>query len=192
METPGSSSSEHGATGDGASLLGGSGLSAQEEDAPKCERWALRENWLAVHPTLTRMMSLDVADSSCVYAAFLVYLDLLEVRKWHEVSYVGLAEFQLVCLHGCVGEAEGLQVVVPIPIHVSFSHERMRQIMKRACTVQDKPDSPPSMTLAIVESDSTIVYYKLTDGFVTPDPPDDIEDMDDMQWRKKRKRSLRR
>lgn len=63
--------------------------------------------------------------------------------------------------------------------------------MKSIHTMQDKPDSPVSIMLAIVESDSTIVYYKLTDGFVTPDPPDDTEDMDNKQWRKKRKRFLR-
>ncbi|KAL8178129.1 UNVERIFIED_CONTAM: tRNA-splicing endonuclease subunit Sen15 [Gekko kuhli] len=134
------------------------------------------------------MMSLDVADSGRVYAAFLVYLDLLEARNWHEVSYVGLAEFQLVCLRGREREGEDLQVVVPTPAHVSFSHERMRQIMRRTHTVSD---SPMSITLAIVESDSTIVYYKLTDGFAMPDPPDDTEDVDNKQWRKKRKRLLR-
>ncbi|KAH0618298.1 hypothetical protein JD844_017362, partial [Phrynosoma platyrhinos] len=141
----------------------------------------------------TRMTSLDVADSSGVYAAFLVYLDLLEVRNWHEVSYFGLGEFQLVCLRGREKEAEDLQMVVPTPVHVSFSHERMRQIMKRAWALEDKPASPLSITLAIVESDSTIVYYKLTDGFITPDPPSNTEDMGDKEGRKKkRKKFLRR
>ncbi|XP_048338425.1 tRNA-splicing endonuclease subunit Sen15 [Sphaerodactylus townsendi] len=169
-------------------LLGDSGLSDQEQDAPEPGRWDLRKDWLAAHPTLTKMMSLDVADSGCVYTAFLVYLDLLEARNWHEVSYVGLAEFQLICLHGRERETDDLQVVVPTPVHVSFSHERIRQIMKRTHTVSD---SPMSVTLAIVESDSTIVYYKLTDGFAMPDPPDDPEDLDNKQWRKKRKRLLR-
>ncbi|XP_063154500.1 tRNA-splicing endonuclease subunit Sen15 isoform X2 [Candoia aspera] len=139
----------------------------------------------------TQMMSLEVADSRGVYAAFLVYLDLLEVRNWHEVSFTGLAEFQLVCLHGREKETEPLQVVVPTPAHVSFSHERLREIMNSTRTVLAKPDSPLSITLAIVETDSTIVYYTLTDGFVMPDPPDSPEDADSKQGRKKRKR-LRR
>ncbi|KAJ6657348.1 hypothetical protein lerEdw1_002515 [Lerista edwardsae] len=187
------SSSGHGPAVGKASLAGNFGLPEQEEgEAQKSPRWAQRGNWLASHPTLTGMMSLNVADSSSVHAAFLVYLDLLEARNWHEVSYSGLAEFQLVCLHGREREAEDLRVVVPTPVHVSFSHERIRQIMKSVHTVQDKPDSPVSIMLAIVESDSTVVYYKLTDGFITPDPPDDTEDMDNKQWRKKRKRFLRR
>lgn len=35
-----------------------------------------------------------------------------------------------------------------------------------------------SFTLAIVESDSTIVYYKLTDGFMLPDPQVSFEGTD--------------
>ncbi|XP_054837432.1 tRNA-splicing endonuclease subunit Sen15 isoform X2 [Eublepharis macularius] len=186
-EAPGSSSELGAAKGSGL-LVGSSGGSDREQEAPKTGRWELRKDWLAAHPTLTRMTSLDVADSSRVYAAFLVYLDLLEARNWHEVSYVGLAEFQLVCLRGREREADDLQVVVPVPVHVSFSHDWMRQIMKRTCTVSD---SPMSIMLAIVESDSTIVYYKLTDGLVTPDPPDNTEDADNKQWGKKRKRLLR-
>ncbi|XP_005290778.2 tRNA-splicing endonuclease subunit Sen15 [Trachemys scripta elegans] len=148
-------------------------------------------NWMATHPKLTEMMSLDVADSTQVYAAFLVYLDLLEGKNWHDVTCIGLAELQLVCLRGREREAENLQVVVPTPVHMSFTHQRLREIMKKACIPQDETDSPLSVILAIVESDSTVVYYKLTDGFIMPDPPDDTEDMDNKQWRKKRRKLLR-
>ncbi|XP_070602409.1 tRNA-splicing endonuclease subunit Sen15 [Erythrolamprus reginae] len=163
----------------------------QREEASKPEKWALREDWLSTHPTFTKMMSLEVADSKVVYAAFLVYLDLLEVRNWHEVSFTGLAEFQLVCLHGREKENEPMQAVIPTPAQLSFSHERLRQIMKSTGTMQGEPDPPLSITLAIIETDSTIVYYKLTDGFVMPDPPDGPADVDIKQGKKKRKRMLR-
>ncbi|XP_053247066.1 tRNA-splicing endonuclease subunit Sen15 [Podarcis raffonei] len=178
---------ESGALGGPGSSPAGAAQSRPEE-AARTLRGSRRED----HPALTGMMSLEVAESSCVHAAFLVYLDLLEARNWHEVSYIGLAEFQLVCLCGRERETDGFQVVVPTPVHVSISHERLRQIMKRSYTLKDEPDSPLSITLAIVESDSTIVYYKLTHGFVTPEPPDDTEYMDDKQRRKKRKRFMRR
>ncbi|XP_032082726.1 tRNA-splicing endonuclease subunit Sen15 [Thamnophis elegans] len=177
-----------GANEEGGSVAGCSGFWGQGEEASKPEKWALPEDWMSTHPTFTNMMSLKVADSRGVYAAFLVYLDLLEVRNWHEVSFTGLAEFQLVCLHGREKEDEPLQVVVPTPAQVSFSHERLRQIMKSSGAVQAKPDSPLSITLAIVETDSTIVYYKLTDGLVMPDPPDSPSDADSKQGRKKKKR----
>jgi tRNA-splicing endonuclease subunit Sen15 len=46
---------------------------------------------------------------------------------------------------------------------------RIREILKASRKLQGDPDLPMSFTLAIVESDSTIVYYKLTDGFMLPD-----------------------
>lgn len=47
---------------------------------------------------------------------------------------------------------------------------RIREILKASRKLQGDPDLPMSFTLAIVESDSTIVYYRLTDGFMLPDP----------------------
>ncbi|XP_074120763.1 tRNA-splicing endonuclease subunit Sen15 [Sminthopsis crassicaudata] len=146
-----------------------------------------QNNWMTSHPQFLEMLELDVAETSQVYTAFLVYLDLLEARNWHEVKSVGLPELQLICLHGHEKEGERLQIVVPTSVHASFSHERIREIMKHACKLQVEQDSPMSITLAIVESDSTIVYYKLTDGFVMPDPPDAVEETEGKQWRKKKK-----
>nr|XP_025956888.1 tRNA-splicing endonuclease subunit Sen15 [Dromaius novaehollandiae] len=175
-------------------VAGGSGpergASAGWQDARGGGGWAggAGGNWMVAHPTFTEMMSLDISDSAQIYAAFLVYLDLLEGRNWHEVKYVGLAELQLICLHAREREVDSQQVVVPVPVHISLSHERIREILQKASLPQDKPDTPQSVTLAIVESDSTVVYYKMTDGFVMPDPPDDTEDVDNKQWRKKRKK----
>uniref|UniRef100_A0A8C9FR25 tRNA-splicing endonuclease subunit Sen15 domain-containing protein n=1 Tax=Pavo cristatus TaxID=9049 RepID=A0A8C9FR25_PAVCR len=65
---------------------------------------------------------------------------------------------------------------------------RLREIMKKAALPHNDPDTPLSITLAIVETDSTIVYYKMTDGFVLPEPPDDTEDADNKQWKRKRRK----
>ncbi|XP_051854752.1 tRNA-splicing endonuclease subunit Sen15 [Antechinus flavipes] len=146
-----------------------------------------QNNWMTSHPQFLEMLDLDVAETSQVYTAFLVYLDLLEARNWHEVKSVGLPELQLICLHGHEKEGERLQIVVPTSVHAAFSHERIREIMAHACKLQVEQGSPMSITLAIVESDSTIVYYKLTDGFVMPDPPDAVEETDGKQGRKKKK-----
>ncbi|XP_069890379.1 tRNA-splicing endonuclease subunit Sen15 isoform X3 [Dipodomys merriami] len=116
------------------------------------------------------MMELDIGDATQVYISFLVYLDLMESKSWHEVNCVGLPELQLICLVGTEIEGEGLQTVVPTPVSASLSHNRIREILKASRKLQGDPDLPMSFTLAIVESDSTIVYYKLTDGFMLPDP----------------------
>uniref|UniRef100_A0A493T6S9 tRNA splicing endonuclease subunit 15 n=1 Tax=Anas platyrhynchos platyrhynchos TaxID=8840 RepID=A0A493T6S9_ANAPP len=85
-------------------------------------RWAggAGGNWMAAHPVFTEMMSLDISDSSQIYAAFLVYLDLLEGRNWHEVKHVGVAELQLICLHAREKELDSLQVMVPVPVDISL------------------------------------------------------------------------
>ncbi|XP_029474506.1 tRNA-splicing endonuclease subunit Sen15 isoform X2 [Rhinatrema bivittatum] len=137
------------------------------------------------------MMALDVADTTQVYAAFLVYLDLLEGRNWWEVTYRGIAELQLICLYGQEREAQSSQVVVPTPVSASYSQERIRKIMEITCKTEDKQITPLAIILAIVASDSTIVYYKLTDGFVVPEPPDCVQDMDSKLCKKKRRKLLR-
>ncbi|XP_072429634.1 tRNA-splicing endonuclease subunit Sen15 isoform X2 [Chiloscyllium punctatum] len=76
------------------------------------------------HPKYTEMMALDIADSTQVYTAFLVFLDLLEARNWKDVIYKGSEELQLIYLQGCPGEQEEMELVVPMPIHMTLSHER--------------------------------------------------------------------
>ncbi|KAM6217289.1 tRNA-splicing endonuclease subunit Sen15 [Rhynchocyon petersi] len=131
--------------------------------------WAPEDAWMGTHPKYLEMMELDIGDATQVYIAFLVYLDLMESKSWHEVNCVGLPELQLICLVGTEIEGEGLQTIVPIPISASLSHNRIREILKASRKLQGDPDLPMSFTLAIVESDSTIVYYRLTDGFILPD-----------------------
>ncbi|XP_029789219.1 tRNA-splicing endonuclease subunit Sen15 [Suricata suricatta] len=132
--------------------------------------WAPEDAWMGTHPKYLEMMELDIGDASQVYIAFLVYLDLMESKSWHEVNCVGLPDLQLICLVGTEVEGEGVQTVLPTPISASLSHNRIREILKASRKLQGDPDLPMSFTLAIVESDSTIVYYKLTDGFMLPDP----------------------
>ncbi|XP_075473017.1 tRNA-splicing endonuclease subunit Sen15 [Ascaphus truei] len=152
---------------------------------------AAGDTWIPEHPRFREMMALDVADSAQVYAAFLVYMDLLEVRNWHEVQIFGSPELHLIYLRGREKEEQKSQVVIPTPVSVSHSHERIQQIMKVTCTTEDQQNPPISILLAVLESDSTIVYYKLADAFVIPAPPDVVEDVDNKQWRKKRIRLLR-
>ncbi|XP_011903252.1 PREDICTED: tRNA-splicing endonuclease subunit Sen15 isoform X4 [Cercocebus atys] len=87
--------------------------------------WAPEDAWMGTHPKYLEMMELDIGDATQVYIAFLVYLDLMESKSWHEVNCVGLPELQLICLVGTEIEGEGLQTVVPTPITASLSHNRI-------------------------------------------------------------------
>ncbi|XP_018408466.1 PREDICTED: tRNA-splicing endonuclease subunit Sen15 [Nanorana parkeri] len=148
------------------------------------------EPWILEHPRFKEMISLDVAESSQVYSAFLVYIDLLEVRNWHDLQILGSTELHLVYLRGQEKADLMPQVIIPTPVTMACSYERIQQYLKLSHTAEDEM-ATYSMLLGIVESDSTIVYYKLTDGFVIPDPPDFAEDVDNKRWKKKKIRCLR-
>ncbi|XP_072276217.1 tRNA-splicing endonuclease subunit Sen15 [Pyxicephalus adspersus] len=147
------------------------------------------EPWILEHPRFKEMISLEVADSSQVYCAFLAYIDLLEVRNWHDVQILSSSELHLVYLRGREKIDHVPQIIIPTPVTMSCTHERIQQYLKLGHT-EDEMISY-SILLGIVESDSTIVYYKLTEGFVIPDPPDFAEDVENKRWKKKKIRCLR-
>uniref|UniRef100_A0A2K5DM45 tRNA-splicing endonuclease subunit Sen15 domain-containing protein n=1 Tax=Aotus nancymaae TaxID=37293 RepID=A0A2K5DM45_AOTNA len=99
-------------------------------DGSGAPSWAPEDAWMGTHPKYFKMMELDTGDATQVYIAFLVYLDLMESKSWHEVNCVGLPECQLTCLVGTEIEGEGFQTVVPVPITASLSHNRIREILK--------------------------------------------------------------
>ncbi|XP_069890314.1 tRNA-splicing endonuclease subunit Sen15 isoform X2 [Dipodomys merriami] len=107
------------APGGGGGADPGGGGGGGDGGAPP---WAPEDAWMATHPKYLEMMELDIGDATQVYIAFLVYLDLMESKSWHEVNCVGLPELQLICLVGTEIEGEGLQTVVPTPVSASLSH----------------------------------------------------------------------
>ncbi|KAM9845299.1 tRNA-splicing endonuclease subunit Sen15 [Aulostomus maculatus] len=134
-------------------------------------------NWILQHPAYQQMKQLEVRDSAQVHAAFLVYMDLSEVRQWKEVSCVQCDHLQVVLLEGREKEGSPLQTILPLPAHLSLSHRSIRYILDRG--------SP--MLLCVVASDSTLVYQRMTDGLVTPDPPvGPFQDVGSRQHRKRR------
>ncbi|XP_062848970.1 tRNA-splicing endonuclease subunit Sen15 [Trichomycterus rosablanca] len=136
-------------------------------------------NWMTRHPMYQELMDLGVGDSAQVYTAFLVYLDLTEGRGWRDVVGVSCPEVRAVLLEGREKEEDALQVVYPLPAHRSVSHRDLRCILGRG--------SP--MLLCAVASDSTLVYQRLSDGLVTPDPPVDIKDVGRRQHRKRQRQT---
>ncbi|XP_069825074.1 tRNA-splicing endonuclease subunit Sen15 isoform X2 [Dendropsophus ebraccatus] len=151
------------------------------------------EPWIAEHPKFKEMMALDVADTTQVYAAFLVYMDLLEVRNWNNVQIMSSSDLRIIYLCGKEknDDDNSSQVIVPTAVSVPCSHERIQQFLKLNPKPEKAESAACSILLAIVETDSTIVYYRLTDGFVVPDPPDFVEDVDNKRWKKRKIRSLR-
>ena len=85
------------------------------------------------------MMELDIGDATQVYIAFLVYLDLIESKSWHEVNCVGLPDLQLICLL-CSGiGCECLKFVLKVfSVSTNFKNEPYRDFLAvqwlRFCT----------------------------------------------------------
>uniref|UniRef100_A0A8C2W9Q0 tRNA splicing endonuclease subunit 15 n=1 Tax=Chinchilla lanigera TaxID=34839 RepID=A0A8C2W9Q0_CHILA len=112
--------------GDSEPTAGCSGLdSGSDRGGGSAPSWAPEDAWIGTHPKYLEMMELDIGDATQVYIAFLVYLDLMESKSWHEVNCVGLPELQLICLVGTEIEGEGLQTVVPTSVSASLSHNRI-------------------------------------------------------------------
>ncbi|XP_078119727.1 tRNA-splicing endonuclease subunit Sen15 isoform X3 [Sander vitreus] len=82
-------------------------------------------NWIIQHRTVSyqQMKSLEVEDSAQVHVAFLVYMDLTEVRQWKEVSCVKSPELQVILLEGREKEGAPVQTILPLPAHQSLSHK---------------------------------------------------------------------
>lgn len=137
----------------------------------------LPPNWILQHPMYQHLTSLEVGDIAQVHTAFLVYLNLVEVCQWKDVSGIGCTELQLVLLEGREKEDAPIQTILPLPVNRPLSHRCIRFVLARG--------SP--MLLCAVASDSSLVYQRMTDGMVTPDPPVGIiQDQGRRQHRKRR------
>ncbi|XP_041805763.1 tRNA-splicing endonuclease subunit Sen15 [Chelmon rostratus] len=134
-------------------------------------------NWILQHPAYQLMKNLEVEDSEQIHAAFLVYMDLCEVRRWKEVSCVKSPELQVVLLEVREKEGAPVQTVLPLPVRRPLNHKSIRHVLDRGFP----------MLLCAVASDSTLVYQRMTDGLVTPDPPvGPFQDVGRRQHRKRR------
>ncbi|CAL1579905.1 unnamed protein product [Knipowitschia caucasica] len=119
------------------------------------------DNWIDLHPVFREMKSLGIEDSAQIHAAFLAYMDLTEVRHWKEVSCLKSSELQVVLLEAQEKDGGPVHTVLPLPDHQAITHNTIRCVLDRGFP----------MLLCAVASDSTLVYQKVCDGLVTPEPP---------------------
>uniref|UniRef100_A0A8C6SRX9 TSEN15 tRNA splicing endonuclease subunit n=1 Tax=Neogobius melanostomus TaxID=47308 RepID=A0A8C6SRX9_9GOBI len=135
------------------------------------------DNWILLHPMYRKMESLGVEDSAQIHAAFLVYMDLTEVRHWKEVSCLKSSDLQVVLLEASEKEEGPIHTVLPLSVHQTISHKIIRSVLDRGFP----------MLLCAVASDSTLVYQRITNGLVTPEPPvGHFQDVGQRQHRKRR------
>nr|XP_006823036.1 PREDICTED: tRNA-splicing endonuclease subunit Sen15-like [Saccoglossus kowalevskii] len=90
----------------------------------------------------------------------------------------------MVYLAGVANKKDEVQHILPISSDMPLSNQRLQQFIKLLKPHKCKEDLSPSgssdvitsskhsfVQLAVNDSDSTIVYYKISDELIPPDPP---------------------
>lgn len=117
-----------------------------------------------------------------------------------------IPDLQAVLLEAREKDGGPVHTVLPLPVHQSLSHRRSDPQQNRSASphlpscrsvnsaspsllssIRQALDRGFALLLCAVASDSTLVYQRMTDGLVTPDPPvGPFEDVGRRQHRKRR------
>ncbi|XP_071820538.1 tRNA-splicing endonuclease subunit Sen15-like isoform X2 [Apostichopus japonicus] len=134
-----------------------------------------------------------------VHAAFTVYLDLCEAKTWWNVSVHPCQELQMVYITGKPVKKAHMKTVLPVLAQEEISVERMDTFLKfiKPLSTNEKCEGDGDksqeekahvITLAVVDTDSTIVYYNISNHLQQPKNLDELEeDGSTTQKQKKRK-----
>lgn len=118
------------------------------------------------------MINLGCTNQFSVGIAFQVYMDLCEVQALHDVKYLYNHELDLLYLVGKVGRgsqsASRTEIFLPLSTVSEITPAWIQKVQDTLCADQDKK----GITLAMKEHDSTVVYYRTTQGLVPPDSPE--------------------
>jgi len=122
------------------------------------------------HPKFQEIQQYNSRDTLQSQAAFLVYLDLCEVKEWWGVGCEHSVELDVVVLRGRPSRHAPYQTVVPVPAGRQLSPTMIQHLISVLGT--ETPSGLKSVTFALMESDTTVVYYVMTNGLVPPDTPE--------------------
>ncbi|KRT84725.1 hypothetical protein AMK59_1511, partial [Oryctes borbonicus] len=105
--------------------------------------------------------------------ALQVYLELCEVKRYHDVEYRFSTDLQCMYLTARKMKLSDSAIFLPIPVSDNISFLNMEKYLSLS------NEDQKSIILAMVDSDSTCVYYQITGGIKDPSPetaPVDIEE----------------
>lgn len=105
-------------------------------------------------------------------AAFLVYLDLCEGKQWWNIDLHPCPDLDLVFISGHANRHSPRELVLPHPRGCSISPSILQDYLHK---IQLEDYHTSGLTMAIKDTDSTTVYYKVTDGLVPPASPETTE-----------------
>lgn len=122
-----------------------------------------------IHPVLQKMIQSGCQNQHKIAVAFQVYMELCEVEKLWNVNHHYSRTHDFFYLTGKPSaSSERDEIFIPLSITSDISPAWLESIQNEVC----RNNSPKSMTLAVKEQDSTIVYYTVERDLVTPDSPE--------------------
>ena len=143
-----------------------------------------RKKWFEDHPQFKEIQAYGYFKDKPSFSrvAMLVYLDLCESKHWFDVRVHPCESLKLVYLTGKPTKKAEAEQIVPMDMATSLTMEEIHDLVseisacegERVGTAMDsreRSSCQASATLGFCESDSSIVYYKVFDGLVPPDPP---------------------
>ncbi|XP_064396051.1 tRNA-splicing endonuclease subunit Sen15-like isoform X2 [Halichondria panicea] len=139
------------------------------------------QGWISSHPKVCEIKAQGIDNSTQTHCAILTYFDLTEVKLWHAVHIHGNRDLQMVTFSGQKAENDSLSDILPLPASTELSMERIKHyfaaLHPQASHMEPEPsrmeEGPfceliPKLTLALVDSDSTVVYYNVFNGMQPP------------------------
>ncbi|KAK3923394.1 tRNA-splicing endonuclease subunit Sen15 [Frankliniella fusca] len=123
-----------------------------------------------IHPVLKDLLAFGCKDHRLAPAAFAVFMDLSEVRVVWDLQYHFCKALDLIYLTGKENQDNTeANIYLPLPASYTVSPAWLQEVQECLST-KDR-----GFTLALKDADSTIVYYSITEGLVTPDSPDLVQ-----------------
>jgi hypothetical protein len=125
-----------------------------------------------IHPVQKDMINLGCRNQFSVGIAFQVYMDLCEVQAMQDVQYLYSHELDMLYLVGKTGRdshsGSRSEIFLPLSSVSEITPAWIQKVQDTLCTDEDKK----GITLAMKDHDSTVVYYRMTQGLVPPDSPE--------------------
>ncbi|KAK7094748.1 tRNA-splicing endonuclease subunit Sen15-like [Littorina saxatilis] len=130
------------------------------------------------HPVLEEFLLHHSCDTAKARLAFHVYLNLAEVRGWRDVKLHFCKKLQTPFVTGRPTLGGDLEAAFPMAMEDSLTHQQIQSLFS---SLSADDHSFNRVMLAVCASDTSIVYYKVSNDIVKPEPLD-ASDARKQEW----------